>query len=164
MTKSDTYIEFIIDQLNTGNVERGKVLAKFVKKWQVSDRTFDRMWKTANEQHKIEQDKIKAIKQAKYSENENNALKGLILTKNEKREYLRKVIHGEITFEKFIVVKGEPKKVYVKADAGEIMKAIDIDNKMEGDYATIKTDVTTNGETLNKTISIKLPTGEDLEI
>ena len=126
MTKNESYINFITDLLKSGIVERGKVLAKFVKKWQVSNRTFDRAWKKANEVHKIEQKRINKLKDDKYTQSELEAVKTQV--------------HGEITFEKFIVVKGEPKKVQVKADAVEIMKAIDIDNRMAGDDAPLKTE------------------------
>ena len=43
-------IDFIISWLKKGE-GRIKVLSKFVKKWQCSDRTFDRLWKEANKQH-----------------------------------------------------------------------------------------------------------------
>ena len=66
MNKTETYISFIIDQLKTGNVERGKVLATFGKKWQTGTRSFDRYWKEANERHleaqnKLQKEKIASI-------------------------------------------------------------------------------------------------------
>ena len=139
-SKSDTYIQFILDELKSGNVERGKMLAKVGKKWQMPARTFDRYWKKAQERHTIELQRINELKTKEYTQSEIEAFKTQILSKQEKREFLRKIVHGEVTFEKFIVVKGEPKKVQVKADAVEIMKAIDIDNRMAGDDAPLKTE------------------------
>ena len=51
---------------------------------------------------------------------------------------MKKIVDGELEIEKLIIVKGEVKKVKAKPDAQDIMKAIDLDNKMEGDYAPIK--------------------------
>ena len=61
-SKSDTYIQFILDELKSGNVERGKVLAKVGKKWQMPARTFDRYWKKAQERHTIELQHINELK------------------------------------------------------------------------------------------------------
>ena len=138
MTKSQLQQEFLIGLLASGIIQRGEAMAKFVKKWRIGSRTFDRYWKKAQEQFKETQQAINKQKLEDYTKAELEAAKSNILSKQEKREYLRKIVHGEVTFEKFIVVKGEPKKVQVKADAIEILKAIDLDNKMAGDDAPIK--------------------------
>lgn len=79
MGKDSVYIDFIITELKVGNIERNKVLSKFVKKWQVSDRTFDRYWKKANEAFKETQERALSSSLDKYiSQEEKRQEKALI--------------------------------------------------------------------------------------
>ena len=94
MNKTETYISFIIDQLKTGNVERGKVLATFGKKWQTGTRSFDRYWKEANERHLEAQNKLQKEKDSIYIDAEKEALKRNILQKHEALEILSKIAKG----------------------------------------------------------------------
>jgi len=52
-------IDAIIKGIELGN-ERGNLLATVGKKWRLSQRTFDRYWKTAQEQHIVTQEAIKS--------------------------------------------------------------------------------------------------------
>jgi len=70
MTKQQEYISFIISELEKGNVERKIVLSKFVKKWHTSDRTFDRVWKKANEEYSGRQKSIQKQKEELYTKSE----------------------------------------------------------------------------------------------
>ena len=106
MTKSDSYINFITDCLKSGDVEYVKVSSQFCTKFHKTQRTFASYWEKANEAYKIEQEQINKLKSDEYIKSELEAVKTQILTKQEKREYLRKVVHGEVSFEKFIIVKG----------------------------------------------------------
>ena len=94
MSKTETYISFIIDQLKSGNVERGKVLANFGKKWQTGTRSFDRYWKEANERYLEAQNKLQKEKESIYIDAEKEALKRNILQKHEALEILSKIAKG----------------------------------------------------------------------
>jgi len=84
--KSSAYIDFITDELKKGNVERNAVLSKFVKKWQTSDRTFDRAWKSANEAYKNEQHAINEQKSKEYTQSELERSKSNILDREKALE------------------------------------------------------------------------------
>jgi len=49
----ESIITDILIELNGVNNQRGEVLAKVGNKWQLSERTFDRIWKDANSRHEI---------------------------------------------------------------------------------------------------------------
>lgn len=142
-------IDFIVEQLQQGS-ERGEVLAKCGEKWQTPPRTFDRYFKEAKEQHVAAQQVVKkelakvSIEQAKES------LKKQILTADERKEFLSKLVLKET---KLLKVGAQVQMVHSFIDkdgniVNEILptelkiKAIAELNKMEGDYAATKQDVT----------------------
>lgn len=53
------YIDFIISELNKGNVQYKDVLLLFVTKFDLTKQTFVRYWKKANEDYRIAQNSIK---------------------------------------------------------------------------------------------------------
>jgi hypothetical protein len=132
MSKTETYISFIIDQLKTGNVERGKVLAIFGKKWQTGTRSFDRYWKEANERHLEAQNKLQKEKDIIYIDAEKEAIKRNILQKHEALEILSKI------------AKGTAKKVQeqiVIPSSSEQRAAIETMAKIEGWFAPTKQEI-----------------------
>lgn len=139
-------IDAIILEIGQGK-ERGKVLSKYVKKWQISDRTFDRYWKKANEQHKELQDKAKQAADEAYIQESANAAKDAVMSKAERLEILSKIARGQINV-KIPGTNGEPDtEEPVLVETLERIKAIGEINKMEGDYAPVKTANTNkNGE------------------
>ncbi len=134
-------VDFIVAELKQGS-ERGEVLAKVVKKWQTTTRTFDRYFKEAKEQHIAAQKLIKdelakvSVEQAKES------LKKQILTADERKEILSKIALGELEAEILLVTKDGIKKAKQKPSHNDMKGAIAELNKMEGDYAATKQDVT----------------------
>ena len=62
MPKPNTQIiiNAIVQGIEKGKT-RGQLLGTIGNKWEVSRTTFDRYWKTANEQHVIKQDKINKV-------------------------------------------------------------------------------------------------------
>ena len=120
MTKTESYISFIIEQLQKGNVERGKVLSIFGKKWQTSDRTFDRAWKKAQQLHKEAQILIQKEKSDLYKESEIELQNRLNLSKN----ILIENIYNEIKELEDIIKRGYLiKKVIIEGNT-EIKKEI----------------------------------------
>jgi len=87
-------ISDLLIELEKGT-ERGKALAKIGKKWQLSDRTFDRHWKEAQEQYKIRSQEIQNELLKQSTEAEKERLREAILSKNETMEILTKLIQSE---------------------------------------------------------------------
>lgn len=155
MSKQETYISFIIDQLQSGNVERGKVLATFGKKWQTGVRSFDRYWKEANERHIEAQNKLQQVKDNIYIEAEKEAIKRNILQKHEALEILSKIAKG--------VAKKVNEQIIIPTST-EQRGAIETMAKIEGWYAPTKiaeTDSIGNDKPKSK---IKLPDGTEIEL
>jgi hypothetical protein len=151
MTKSESYIDTILSILANGIVERGKALAKFGKKWQVSNRTFDRAWKIAQERYAITQQKANEVAEAVIlQEVKDNALNS-VKTKTQRLEVYQKQIDATISeiengmTEELIFVGGQPKKSMRKHTVNEtaILRRTLRDlqseiSKIQGDYAPTK--------------------------
>ena len=144
MAKNDklAIADFIVSNLKKGD-GRGKVLAKVVAKWQISNRTFDRIWKVANQKH-IEAQKIinnalaEVDKQAAIE-----ARKKEILSIEERKEILSQIALGGLPLRKAMVVGGEIKEIDVVPDWMDRKNAIAELNKMDGSYAPTKVAATT---------------------
>ena len=134
MTKTESYISFIIEQLQKGNVERGKVLSIFGKKWQTSDRTFDRAWKKAQQRYKEAQILIQKEKADLYKESEIKQKKADILQKEQVEKMMSDVV--KLAYNNVVQSKGKDKEVYA------FSSAIANYNKMQGFDAPNKTELT----------------------
>lgn len=88
--------------------------------------------------------KIAAKVEAKTVEKLSDVETGIILTQGKKREILAQIALGEIEFEKMVMVKDMDsesstfgklvwRKMKIKPNASERMKAIDLDNRMTGE-------------------------------
>jgi hypothetical protein len=151
MTKSESYQAHIQSILSNGIVERGKVMSIFVKKWQTSDRTFDRAWKIAQQRYAITQQKAQEVAEAvTLQEVKDNALNS-VKTKTQRLEVYQKQVDNTITeiekgtTEELIFVGGQPKKSIRKHTVNEtaILRRTLRDlqseiSKIEGDYAPTK--------------------------
>ena len=146
--------QIVIDAIIKGieiSKDRGKLLATIGKKWQLSQRTFDRYWKTAQEQHIIKQQAIKTIIAEVDKEAAIDARKKAIMTAGERKEYLTKIILGEIEVPYTEVKYNAGAKVFETFEFMELashtarINAIAELNKMEGDYAPTKVDNTHTG-------------------
>lgn len=80
---------------------------------------------------------------------------GLILTSARKREILAKIVNGEMEVEKYVTVKGELKKVKAKPDLNDIMKAIELDNKMAGDNVQAKPNQVAKAQEVDKVVVVE---------
>ena len=95
MSKQETYISFIKDELRKGNVEYNKVSSVFCSKFQLTDRTFANHWKTANEEYKLESSKVEDAKVQERIENEIQSVRSDILSKQETLEILSKILKND---------------------------------------------------------------------
>ena len=135
MTKQETYVNFIIEQLQSGNIVYKDVMSLFVSKWQLSERQFVRYWNIANERHLESQKKLQKEKDALYSDAQKEAVKSNILQKHEALEILSKI------------AKGTAKKIgeqVIIPSATEQRGAIETMAKIEGWMAPTKQDIRTN--------------------
>jgi len=78
-----------------------------------------------------------------------------ILTSARKREILAKIVNGEMEVEKYVTIKGELKKVKAKPDLNDIMKAIELDNKMAGDNVQAKPNQIAKAEEVTKVVVVE---------
>ena len=89
--KGETEIQYIEDKLDQGK-DRASILSPFCKKFQVTDRTFDKYWKIANDRHTDKISKVKEVRDAALVDSEKKAaLKGL----NDKFHYVE-ILTGNI--------------------------------------------------------------------
>jgi len=159
MAKADkqVIIDAIIKEIEKGE-GRGKVLGKIGKKWEISRTTFDRIWKTANEQQKERQRKAKDAADEAYIQASADAAKVVVMSSQERKEMLSKIARGELTL--LVSDPKEPAKlieVPAMVENLERIKAISELNKMEGDYAPTKVAQTNkDGEDVNYEITLKL--------
>jgi hypothetical protein len=117
------YIDFILNELNSGNIQYKDVLSVFVGKWGVSEKTFERYWKKANEAYLQQREAINNAKLNETIELEKEAVKKAILSKHEALEILSEI------------AKGKHKKVeghLVIVTANEQKNAIETMAKLQG--------------------------------
>lgn len=130
-------IDFIVSCLEKGE-QRATILAKVVKKWQISSRTFDRLLQTASQQHTATQASIKKAKAAIDILNGVEERTRQIADVTERKEILTKIVRGQIPLSKPMVVKGKLKMVKTVPDWMDRKAAIAELNKMDGSYAPDK--------------------------
>jgi len=123
-------------------------------KWKLTEGTFVRYWKTASEMYLRANERDKQV-QAEVREQviKNRALNA-IMSKEERMEILTKIGRGEIPLVKHIVVSlGDNQGSVIKErevvptwrDRRDAVAEL---NKMEGDYAPLRKDITSNGESI----------------
>lgn len=136
-------IDAIIKEIEQGK-SKSKVLAKIGNKWRIAPRTYDRYWKTANDQYTIKQQVIKKELAEVDKQAAVEARKKAIMTADERKEYLTKIINGEIEVpytevkwdtnaKKFVTIKF----IELAGHSARINAIAEL-NKMEGDYAPTK--------------------------
>lgn len=88
---------------------------------------------------------------------------GEILTNLRKREILAKIASGKMKTEKIVWVDGKQKRVKCLPDFTDIMKAIDIDNKMSGDNVQPKPAQIKKAEEVTKVVVVEDQTAPPTE-
>ena len=95
MAKSETYINFIVDELRKGNNTLSEAMALFVTKWHLSERQFKRYWKIANDRYTNELQGIQKQKTAIHTEIELSTTTANVLTKVQAKEILSQIAKKE---------------------------------------------------------------------
>jgi hypothetical protein len=140
-------IEFIKDCLRKGE-QRKTILGKFGEKWEsLSKNTFDRR---LNEAKKALESELGSIseKSNKIVQEKVDEFKSQILTVLERKAYLTQIVKGEVEVPLPMQIRGEVITVPTKANVRERIVAIAELNKMEGDYAATKAEITINKPTI----------------
>lgn len=136
-------IDFIVSCLEKGE-QRGDILVKAGKKWGTSKSAFDRWLKIAKQQHTERQQAIKSRLIEVDTQSAIDARKKAIMTADERKEYLTKIIMGEVevpyTEVKWDKVQNKFVTIHFKELPGHQARinAIAELSKMEGDYAPTK--------------------------
>lgn len=136
---------------------------KYGQKWAKGKTTFDKDWKQAQEELQTYQNKVQTEKERVSIEIEKEAVKQGLKTKidrlfvlQEQVEQIQKELEAN-ECEDIKIIKGEPKKFkrpllpMEKASMRKTLKELQSEiSKIEGDYAPIKQDHTTNGEIIGE--------------
>lgn len=130
-------IDAIIKEIEQGKTYT-KVMAVNGRKWQMPERTFNRYWKTANEQHIVKQQEIKKELAEVDKQAAIEARKKAVMSKQERLETLTKIAKGELKVKRPFIIGGRIMEYPSEPDAMERKAAIAEMNKMEGDYAPSK--------------------------
>ena len=110
-------------------------------KWDLTRPTFIRRWNIAKEQHTEKQQEIKARVAELDTAAAIEARKKAIMTADERKEYLTKLINGEIKAKRPFVIGGKIMEYPEEPTHSDRIKAIAELNKMDGDYAPVKSNV-----------------------
>lgn len=92
---------------------------------------------------------------AKVSEELIGAELSTLLTAAKKRELLAQIANGTLEGEKIVIVNGKPKKIRCKPDFHDIMKAIELDNRMTGDNTQAKPNQVKKAEEITKIVIVE---------
>ena len=149
----ETIINEIFTELDFG-VDRGETLSKIVAEWQISTRTFDRYWKEARSRFQALTEKAQKAKEEVYIQEEKKAAKKAILSKHQRQEILTQIAMGQIPLTKHIVCDGVIQERDTVPNWADRKAAIAELNKMDGDYAPTKKDITSGGEPIKQITGI----------
>jgi hypothetical protein len=96
MQNKKTYTDFIISELNKGNVKYNDVCSIFLRKFALSRQTFDKYWKQANTIYSEQRETINNAKLSTSIELEKEAVKRNILSKHDALEILTEIAQGKV--------------------------------------------------------------------
>lgn len=82
MSKTKAYVDYILELMRSGDIDRSVIVSKFCKKFQTTERTADTYWKEAKEAYNIELDEIKSKSVEDYRQSELERLKSQILDRD----------------------------------------------------------------------------------
>jgi hypothetical protein len=149
----DIYIEFIINELEKGNVKYNDVVNVFLPKFSLTRPTFDKYWKLANEAYKVKRDVINEAKLSETIQIEKEVVKTIISNKLERLEIyhnqivncIKELNHGFTEDMKGGELFSRPLTISEKALLRKTIKDLQSEiSKIEGDYATSKLEMSFN--------------------
>lgn len=129
-------------------------------KWGLPRTTFTRYWNAARTRYQEATERTKKALEGVRIAEEKKALKKAIMGKHERMEILTKIARQELLFEKEVPSKGGAMLLNAIPDYTDIKAAIAELNKMDGEYAPIRKDITTEDKSPKKII-VKVKRRED---
>lgn len=120
--------------------------------WSLGPSTFKRYWKEANDRYRGFNVTAQKAIEATVVELATEKARSRILDKYERMEILSQIARGEVIVPKPMVCDGVIEYPAVEADWQSRKAAIAELNKMDGEYAPIKKDITTGGEKINTVV------------
>ena len=147
--RAEIYVSFIEDELKAGNATFSKVCTIFNNRFQKTQRTFARYWKTANERHLIYMAKVQKAKENKSITTEVNMIVGKVLTREERKVIASKIAMG--------VARKVGDKIIYPSDS-ERTKALEYLSKLDGDFVN---DDMTAAEIFKK-LAVAAPVGKNI--
>jgi hypothetical protein len=134
MQNKTAYTDFILTELNKGNVNYKDVFLVFLSKFKLSEPTFVKYWKIANETYLEQRKTINDAKLEDSIKTEKEAVKSLVLDKVERMRIAEEIAIGKAKRIEGTIVMPSP---------SDRLRALDYLSKIEGDYAPNKLDIST---------------------
>ena len=131
------YIDFIVECFDKGVAERVDVMASIGKKWQLSERTFDRYFKIAKGAIQERNKHLESARLSVMTENIKDAVNEAIISDLELEAILCQIAQGNMKIAE--IVGGEAVLTDIKPN--DMVNAIDKLFKKRGTYAPTKQDV-----------------------
>jgi hypothetical protein len=149
MENKTAYTDFILTELNKGNVNYKDVFLVFLSKFKLSEPTFVKYWKIANKAYLEQRTEINNAKLKESVTQEKQAVKTLVLDKVSRMKIAEEIAIGKAKKIDGIIIMPSP---------SDRLRALDYLSKIEGDYAPTKTetDITTLGDSLKPKKSVKI--------
>lgn len=138
-------IDDILIELEKG-IGYNDCLVVIRRNWTLSESSFKRYWKTANEAYKLRQESINSILLAESTEAQKQRLKTAILTKDERMKILTDIANGKLNIVQEINTKFGIVNINTVPDFTERRNAIAELNKMDGSYAPVKSEINIENE------------------
>ena len=132
MQNKQAYIDFIINELNRGNIKYNDVCLLFCTKFDVTKQTFNKFWKQANDKYSEQRQSIEAAKMEQTIQTEREAVKRDIMGAMEAKEILSKMARG--------IGRSMNGKLFYPTDT-ERRAAIDLLAKMSGWHSAEKQEI-----------------------
>ena len=153
----ENIITEILIELENG-ITYSNCLALFDLNWSIPTTTFKRYWKDANERYKGVNLKAQKALEDTLVDSAKTRLKKAILNKDGRMEILTKIAMGDITMLKEVAGKMGVEILNVTPDFAERRAAIAELNKMDGEYAPQRKELT---HTTPKKLTIKINRNKD---
>jgi hypothetical protein len=132
MQNKTAYTDFILTELNKGNVNYKDVFLVFLSKFKLSEPTFVKYWKLANETYLEQRNAINEAKLEDSIKTEKEAVKTLVLDKVERMRIAEEIAIGKAKRIEGTIVMPSP---------SDRLRALDYLSKIEGDYAPKEIDL-----------------------
>lgn len=169
MTKTEIYINYILEKLRSGIVEPKDIVAEFCNKFHKSDRTFWYQWKIASQMYQEALKQENEVKEGIYIENNVQEFKSglkskterLLILQNEIINSINELEYGKATYlyksgDEFETAERDL-TIFEKAKLRQVIKELQSEiSKIEGDYAPLKTEDVTKKQLTKAEIEQRL--------